>query len=234
MQPALPPLCLNPTGFPPISDGKLSSAKSLRKQQTVLSYLPSFDVAIDLGQHNADGVCRTILSDPAGPASPLLAAVQHVLAGNGFRHLASVKLIACKDVVAGNNFPSRSPLAPITSIGTFFIFISGLIYVFSNRRLLPDALPPTVELLTEASLAVSSTTTYSDAFQIISGSITDCLLNFYLFLKITICWAGLGIFYIRTAQQFGTSCVGPHIYQQCAGSFCRSQIQSVRTRRRQG
>ena len=100
-----------------------------------------------------------------------------------------------------------------------------------------DALPPTVELLTEASLAVSSTTTYSDAFQIISGSITDCLFNFYSFLKIIIFnwgWAGLGTFYIRTAQQFGTSCVGPHIYQQCAGSFCRSKIQSVRTRRRQG
>ena len=111
MQPALPPLCLNPTGYSPISEGKLSSAKSLRKLQTVLSYLPSFDVAVDLGQGNAEGVCRTILSDPAGPASPLLAAVLHVLAGNGFRSLASVKLIACRDAVAREDSTSRYHLS---------------------------------------------------------------------------------------------------------------------------
>ena len=121
MQPSLPPLCLNPVGFSTVSAGKLSSPHSLGKVQTVLSYFPTFDIAIALDKVSADGVCRTILSDPAGPASPLLAAIQHILAGYGFRNLASAKLLSCKETVALNISSSRSSSRyPSLLIGSFF------------------------------------------------------------------------------------------------------------------
>ena len=101
MQPSLPPLCLNPVGYAAVSEGKLSSPDSIGTVQAVLSYCPTFDIAIVLDKNSAD-VCRTILSDPAGPAAPLLAAIQHVMAGYGYRNLASAKLLSCKVPLPGS------------------------------------------------------------------------------------------------------------------------------------
>lgn len=106
MQPSLPPLCLNPVGYAAVSEGKLSSPNSVGTVQLVLSYCPTFDIAIDLDKISVD-VCRTILSDPAGPASPLLAAIQHVMAGYGYRSLASAKLLSCKVPLPANISSSR-------------------------------------------------------------------------------------------------------------------------------